>query len=278
MGYAKCKWNEDNVAGNGGKVVTNIGHEPYIKECFDLLENLSQKPSELNSGLHKFNVSYVLSSNLPTSFKCKFGSIKYKIEVKIDRPWKLKSTFKFPFTIISPQNLNRAGNHLRNPTKDEVSKYFKMDFTTDPLLVSASIPFSGYVPGQTINIEVDVKNQSMTHVKGVKVSLKKIVILNSTKPKRKTKVLILSEAKVLTESIAVQTVKNFKEKLIVPSLPPNISNCDLIKVSYELRVKAKTSGFNRSPKIKLPIVIGTSPLIGLPNSPSCVISRNIFGF
>lgn len=269
MGYSKCKWNEEKGSGNGGSVVTNRGYESYIKEDFDLLENFDDKSVEMKSGQHTFKVSYALSSNLPTSFKCKYGSIKYKVCVTISRPWKLKSCYEFPFTIIRPTNLNSENSSLRTSIKKELSKNFKLDFTSDPLFLSAEIPFSGYVPGQSISVNVNVNNQSGTHVKEVKISLKKIVLLNSSKPKRKTKQLVLAEAKVSSDSIAVQTAQSFDKKLVVPSLPPNITNCDVIQVSYELRVKAKTSGFNRSPKLKLPITIGTSPLLGLPNSPSC---------
>jgi hypothetical protein len=271
-GFAKCKWNEEKGTANAGNVVTNRGHVTYIKESSNLMENSDGNQTELKAGQHKFKVSYVLSSNLPTSFNCKYGSIKYKITVTVDRPWKLKSTFEFPFTIIRPLNLNREGNFLRNPVKDEIFKKFKLDFTTDPLSMSASIPFAAYVPGQPINIQVHVKNQSNTHVKAIKISLKKIVSLNSTAPKRRTKQLTLTEANISTDSVAVQTEKTFIETLTVPSLPPNISNCDIIQVSYELKIKARTTGFSRSPKLRLPITIGSSPLIW-PNSPTCRISR-----
>lgn len=254
--------------------MTNRGHITYMKENFDLLERFEGNMKEFEAGEHKFRISYVLSSNLPTSFNCKYGAIKYKICVTVSRPWKMKSVLDFPFTIISPLNLNREGNYLRNPLSDQISKTFKMNFTTDPLRLSASIPFGGYVPGQPINIQIDVKNQSNTHVKEIQISLKKIVQLTSLIPKRKTKVLALSEAKISTASVAVQTEKIFKENLIVPSLPPNISNCDVIQISYELRIKARTSGLSRNLKMSLPITIGTAPLIW-PNSPSIRISREL---
>jgi Arrestin (or S-antigen), C-terminal domain/Arrestin (or S-antigen), N-terminal domain len=274
LGYAKCKWNEEKGTTNAGNVVTNRGYESYIKENFDLLKNFDEKHVELAAGQHKYKISYAFSSLLPTSFKCSYGSIKYKICVTVDRPWKLRSNYEFPFTIIRPLNLNSQSS-LKTPMKEELFKKFRMDFTSDPLLMSVSIPFQGYVPGQTITCQVNVENKSQTHVKEVKISLKKIVILNSTKPTRKTKHLVIAEAKVSTDAVGVQKTQIFEKKLVVPSLPPNILNSDVIQVSYELRAKAKTSGFSRSPKLKLPITIGTSPLVGIPNSPSC---RNLREF
>lgn len=247
-----------------------------------MLGDYDENQIELKPGLHKFDVSYALSSHLPTSFKCKNGSIKYKIRINIDRPWKLDITYDFPFQVISPLNLNSESITLRNPSKDELSKNFKMDFTSEPLYMSAAIPFSGYVPGQTVDVLVQVNNQSKTHVKEIKVYLKKIILLNSQKPKKKTKVLTESVAKVITDSVPVLSIQTFEEKLVIPSLPPNIKNCEVIQVFYELRVKAKTSGLSRSPKLKLPITIGTVPLEfradgcdDVPQSPICGNLRKI---
>lgn len=280
LGYAKCKWTEEK--GGGQRIDTNRAREIYFNESSCLLGDYDENQIELKPGLHKFDVSYALSSHLPTSFKCKNGSIKYKIRINIDRPWKLDLTYDFPFQVIHPLNLNTESITLRTPSKDELSKNFKMDFTSEPLYMSAAIPFSGYVPGQTVDVLVQVNNQSKTHVKEIKVYLKKIILLNSQKPKKKTKVLTESVAKVITDSVPVLSIQTFEEKLVIPSLPPNIKNCEVIQVFYELRVKAKTSGLSRSPKLKLPITIGTVPLEcradgcdDVPQSPICGNLRKI---
>lgn len=258
MGYAKCKWTEEKDGGQ--RVDFNRGGEIYFNESSCLLGEFDENQVELKPGLHKFDVSYALSSHLPTSFKCKYGSIKYKIRIKIDRPWKLDSTYDFPFQVVRPLNLNTESISLRTPLKDELSKTFKMDFTSEPLYMMAAIPMSGYVAGQTVDVLIQVNNQSKTHVKEIKVYLKKIVLLNSQKPRKKTKVLTESIAKITTDAVPILSIQTFEEKLIIPSTPPNIMNCEVIQVFYELRVKAKTSGLNRSPKLKLPITIGTVPL------------------
>jgi Arrestin (or S-antigen), C-terminal domain len=188
----------------------------------------------------------------------------------------MDSSYEFPFTVIRPLNLNNEPRTIRHPQSQELTKTFMLDFTSEPLHMSASIPFSGYVPGQTINLEINVNNQSKTHVKEIKVSLKKIVILNSLKPKRRTKVLVIPEGKVFTDPVPILTTQNFEKQIVVPSLPPNISNCDIIKVRYELRVKAMTSGFSRSPKLKLPITVGSIPLMSRGESiPPSSSSHNL---
>jgi hypothetical protein len=277
-GYAKCQWYEEKGAGSTIRADSNRAREDFINKTFTFLEpSESESLIDLEAGDNKFNLSYSLSENLPTSFKSKNGSIKYKILVLVEKPRKSDSTFEFPFTVIRPLNLNNPEYfYVRSSAKEELSKNFKMDFTSEPLYMSAFIPFRGYVPGQTINIKINVNNQSKTHVKEIKISFKKIVVFNSAKPKKKTKILVLSEAKVSTDAIPILSMESFDEKLVVPSLPPNITNCDVIQVSYELRVKAMTSGLSRSPKLKIPITIGTVPLEGIRPSPSCSLREYFF--
>ncbi|CRK98592.1 CLUMA_CG012462, isoform A [Clunio marinus] len=267
-GYAKCKWYEERGVSPNVYIDVLRGRESYVDETFCLLSDSDGKQVELTTGEHNFDASYDLPSNIPTSFWCRNGQIKYKVRIVVDRSWKMNSNYDFPFTVIQPLNLNSEGLSLRHPIKEEKAKNFMLDFTSEKLYMSASIPFSGYVPGQSINVFLEVNNQSKTHVKEVKISLKKIVLMNSRKPKRNTKELVFSEGKVLTDSIPAQTSRSFERRIIVPSLPPNITNCETIKVLYQLRIKAMTSGFNRCPKIKIPITIGTVPFSNILASPS----------
>lgn len=263
VGYAKCRWEEDDGAGSSHYFRTLRGREEFINQTFCLFGELEGE--QLTAGEHKFNVSYALDSNLPTSLKCKNGAIKYKVRVVVERKSSLarksSSTFEFPFTVIKPLNLNDVRPLLTRPVKEELTKKFKMDFGSEPLFMKASVPFSGYVPGQVIDVSVLVNNQSKTNVSEMKVSLKKIVVLNSNKGKhRRTMFLTESAVKVSTEPVPVATMRDFDLKLEVPSLSPNIENCEIINVQYVVRIKAKTSGFNRSPRIDLPVTIGTVPL------------------
>lgn len=260
LGYAKCKWVEDSGVGNSHYIENNYAKDSFINQNFSLIEEVAGQTTELPAGDHNFEIAYALSPHLSTSFKCKNGSIKYKVLVTVDRPWKRKAKFEFPFTVIRPLNLNSEGDFIKNPMKEELSKNFKLDFTSEPLYISASIPYGGYVPGQSIIVKIEANNQSKTNVKEIIISLKKIVHLTCRKPKRKSKELIITVAKISSEAVPVLTMKHLEKRLVIPSLPPNITNCDVIQVQYELRVKAKTGGLSRSPKLKIPITIGTAPL------------------
>ncbi|CRK98593.1 CLUMA_CG012208, isoform A [Clunio marinus] len=261
-GYVKCIWDTGTSLYNG--------YESYIDEYYRLLNNKNEGNAELAKGIHKFDIVCNLPSNLPTSFFCEGGgAIKYKMIIKVVGYRRIKLNARIPIRVIRPLNLNVEALHLRSTLKEELSKKFKFDFTSEPLYMSASIPFSAYVPGQTINIRIIVNNQSKTDVKELNISLAKLILLTCKKPKDSTE-LKCSEVKLTTSGVPALTVQHFEKEIVVPPLPPSISNCELLKVHYQVRVKAITSGLNRWPVLILPITIGTIPFedsenpLGLP--------------
>lgn len=83
----------------------------------------------------------------------------------------------------------------------------------------------------------------------------------SQTPKVQEKKLVENEVKeVIFQQIQPKQKRDFLRKISVPPLPPNIENCEIIKISYQLRIKAKTIGWNKSPKLKFPVIIGTIPI------------------
>lgn len=65
---------------------------------------------------------------------------------------------------------------------------------------------------------------------------------------------------VIFQEIPPKQRRDFLRCITVPPIPPNIDNCEIIRVAYQLKVKAKTIGWNKSPKLKFPITIGTIPI------------------
>lgn len=65
---------------------------------------------------------------------------------------------------------------------------------------------------------------------------------------------------IIYHEIPPKTNRDFLRAISIPPVPPNIENCEIINVTYELRIKAKTIGWNKSPVLKIPIKIGTIPI------------------
>lgn len=179
----------------------------------------------------------------------------------MERPWKFDIKFCFAFTVIKVLDLNYESPALRTPLKTETTKTFFFGLGSKPLFVSAEIPLSGFVAGQSVPISVKINNESNVDVEEIKASLKKYIHYNSQTPRRRTRERIESAAEVRLGGVPGKSKGNFEAQLIIPSVPPtNIAFCRVIQVSYEIHVVAKVGGIHRSPLLRLPITIGTVPL------------------
>lgn len=229
---------------------------------------------EIEAGFYQFNFQAILPPLLPTSFEAKHGSIRYLINVVIDRPWKFDLTYKVAFTVLKQLDLNYENPALKVPTKMEVFKTFYCGFCkTAPLYIAASIPMSGYVAGQLVNVSIEINNESSIDVEDIKVTLKKFIFYNSQTPSKKTKEEVLTEAEIRSGGVLKRNKGKFDQKLLIPPVPPsNMNYCRILNVSYEVHVTAKIAGIHKNPVIRLPITIGTVPLnVPAPQNPQFAI-------
>lgn len=180
----------------------------------------------------------------------------------LDRPWKFDLSFKLPFTVIKHEDLNALSSALKVPFKTEVSKsFYCCCFKSKPLLMKVSLPFSGYVPGQSVQVSVELNNQSNVDVEGVKLALEKTITYTSQSPRSKIKIEHGTVKEVFGVGVLNESTGQVAINLVVPPIPPtNISSCKVLKVAYELKVLAKVSGAHRNPFVTIPITIGTIPL------------------
>lgn len=65
--------------------------------------------------------------------------------------------------------------------------------------------------------------------------------------------------------VAARNKGMFDYQLVIPPVPPTNLTCRVITVSYALHVTGKVSGLHRSPIVRIPITIGTVPLVSYQN-------------
>lgn len=183
------------------------------------------------------------------------------------RPFKFDLTYKVAFTVIKQLDLNNENPSLRLPLKMEAMKTFCCTFCrTRPIFLVASIPMGGFVPGQAITVSVEVNNESRVDIEDVKVSLKKIIRYSAQAPSAMTKEEVINEVEIHSGGIKRRSKENFKQYLFIPAVPPtNTNSCRVLNVSYEVRAKCIVSGSSQGPTVRLPIIIGTVPIIPLQN-------------
>lgn len=129
------------------------------------------------------------------------------------------------------------------------------------MLIRASIPQSGYVPGQTIVISAEISNQSSIKVEEVKFGIRKIVHYHSQSPYTKTLEEIVDVCEQRVSGRDGKALGQLKQDLVIPAVPPTIATLSrVINLYYEVKVEVKVRGAHLNPIIRLPITIGTYPL------------------
>lgn len=148
------------------------------------------------------------------------------------------------------------------PTQMEVSTSFWCGpCTSGQLSIVASIPQSGYVPGQNIAITAVVTNLSHIPVDYMRFSLRKVVLYKSQIPSSKTKLELDVVQERRTGSVRKKDQRSFEVHIAIPPIPPtNLNLCKVIEIAYEVKVEAKVSGPHASPFVLIPVTIGTVPL------------------
>ena len=130
-----------------------------------------------------------------------------------------------------------------------------------PLVIYLQLPVSGYVPGQIINLILDVDNQSDEEMEHFTVKLMKHIIYYTHKDSPHS---CFEEFSLVSETIpgcSVSESKTLRANLEIPPIPPTDRRASSIcNIRYFLRVKGPTGGCRNDVIIDLPITIGSIPI------------------
>ncbi|XP_069695342.1 arrestin domain-containing protein 17-like [Periplaneta americana] len=265
-GEANVEWTETESRKNSDgtteeHTVYFQGNEKYFESKYYLLGGRGDQ-IVLAEGEHCYPFTTTLPPKLPSSFEGEFGHIRYTVKVVINRPWKFDHEIKSAFTVISPVDLN-THETAKNPIKQEVEKRFCcFCCESGPLTMVLSLPVSGYVPGQDIPITLEIDNASDVGVLDVKCKLKKLITFIATSPYGSSREEEITLEEVTFPAVPPNNSKTATENMKIPPLPPSdLDNCDIIDLSYYLKVVAEVSRCHSDLKTSTPIVLGTVPLI-----------------
>lgn len=185
-GAAYCHWTEEvqESVGTGDnrrqETRTEIyeGKDVYLDQRTYLFGAKGASPTELLPGTHRYEFECQLPPMIPASFEASHGHIRYHVEAVLDLPWRFDKEFKLQFHIMRNDDLNEYPE-LAIPCKMEEFKHFCCLFCrSDPLFMTVSVPCSGYVPGQTVKVNVNFDNKSSIEVQRTKINLKRIIRFN----------------------------------------------------------------------------------------------------
>lgn len=132
--------------------------------------------------------------------------------------------------------------------------------SSGPLSLTASVPQTGYVPGESIIIQAQVVNLSSTDVDYMRFELRQMIVYHSQTPSHNTKEKRRSIVVKRSAGAKPNNEERYEISLPIPSLPPtSVNGCRIIFISYDIRIEAEVS-MNNNPSVEIPIIIGNVPL------------------
>lgn len=185
-GAAKCHWTETKRetqgTGENRRTVTRTisfdGKEVYLNTRTYLFGYKSADAVEVTSGTHRYDFECLLPPQLPASFEASHGSIRYHVEAVLDVPWSFDKEFELQFTVARNDDLNFQP-YLKIPSQSEKIKRFCCLFCeSEPLILTVTLPCTGYSPGQNIPVTIVYNNKSNVTITATRINLKRTIEYN----------------------------------------------------------------------------------------------------
>ncbi|KRK03092.1 uncharacterized protein Dyak_GE25772, isoform B [Drosophila yakuba] len=270
-GFAETHWTESKTDSNNKSTSESYnGFEKYLSSKVYLLGSESSPgmaiEMSMEPGTRSYNFACQIPINCPSSFEGTHGRIRYMVDVNIIQPWKYDSVFTRPFTVIQVMDINTYNSVSQVPVQAKTEKTFGVwPFKSDPLTLELNLPQTGFVPGQTVPVNVLVGNESKIRVYEVKVSLSMMItyysdLSSGSNCERK------SVTKLKADGVLRNSRKAYDFQLLIPSTPPSCFHlCRIIKIGYQIEVVAKVKGMHINGTLILPVTI-----CGVPISPPMV--------
>lgn len=140
-GFGVCRFKDFNAKSFFAKEIEYSGNEQFITASCYLFRH--DRPQLFKPDVYSYNFWYLLPENLPSSLNGKNGKIRYYVEAMLKSQYEYEFFLKCPFTIIRFENLSDRIDLMEPKFEESVTSLCCFSWKTKPLILSASIPFSG---------------------------------------------------------------------------------------------------------------------------------------
>lgn len=205
---------------------------------------------------------------LVSSYKGKFGSVRYYVRAELQRHSQQALQCEKEFEVEEPLDVNQAD--LLAPAAASKQKKVTCMFIPDgQVSITARIDRKGFCEGEDISINAKFENTCSRIV----VPKAAIIAKHSYAVDGRTKVLRQKLSAVRGNHIISGMCDMWQGKTIrVPKLKPTLIGCDIIKVDYALMIYLHIPGSEKL-VLELPLVIGTVPFSGVGSRTSSMSSQ-----
>lgn len=247
-------------------------NEEYIDDHILVFPQDGIRPKKavtVPAGNSEYPFQFHLPTKIPNSFEGAHGFVRYEIFVNADQKEKDDLKTKKVFTVFGVHDLNKDKS-VKLAEQTITSTHTVGLLRKKPVELQACWDKGGYVPGENVQVELNVNNESSNQVSKIKLALNQVCqfygdvptygkLANTAPPNRAMK----EHKAVATQSKDnVQMKKSssgtWQGKLQIPSLPPSdLPHCDIINLEYKVIVSVKCGSKNL--EFNFPVRIGTVP-------------------
>jgi hypothetical protein len=271
-GEAKTNWSEERHRGTNNSTsdhrdnstatdtIHYRGLDVYLDSTTYLFGQANALAKSIQPGVHQYNFAVALPEALPSSIKCKNGSIEYYIEAVLDVPWFFDKKFKMPFTVERFDNLSLQHEYQLPVAVEDVKTFCCLLCASPPLMTNVEIPRSGYAKGESIPVKICYVNKSSIQVQRTGVKLMRKISYKADWPHHKIKKSSEVVAETFVDGVSGKRSVDLSTKL---NIPLNISNSNekfsrIIQISYAVVIEGVVSGCRRNTQLEIPITIGST--------------------
>ncbi|PVD20238.1 hypothetical protein C0Q70_20734 [Pomacea canaliculata] len=214
------------------------------------------------AGCHSLEFEITIPDTLPGSFEGRYGFVRHWLDCVVDRPGAAELRTSRALSVICDSDLNRHPAVMKSVRHHEHVVLCCGCFRPDQYDVSCQLPYTGYVPGETIFPDVRVRNFTRTTI----LLTVRLVMVTTYRAKNRVKVtknVVVEEQKDVLRT----EVTRWEPALQVPALPPTgLGGCHVIDVRYFLQVDVSSRGWGwQGVAFQDEIKIGTIPLRHVAN-------------
>ncbi|CAJ1061302.1 thioredoxin-interacting protein-like [Xyrichtys novacula] len=208
------------------------------------------------------------AGRLVSSYKGKFGYVRYYVRALLDRPSQNALQCEHEFEVEEPLDINIPD--LLAPSAASAQKKVTCMFIPDgQVSISAQIDRKGFCEGEEISINAKFENTCSRIV----VPKAAIIAKHTYTVGGRTKELCQKLCAVRGNHIISGMCDMWQSKTIrVPKLKPTLRGCDIIRVDYTLRIYLHVPGSEKL-AVELPLVVGTVPFSGVGSRTSSMSSQ-----
>jgi hypothetical protein len=153
------------------------GKDIYILTKIYLFGGEDAPAIEMASGTYRYDFMQLLPNDIPASFDLKYkNNIRYRLEACLDIPWAFDKRFKLEFIVHCNYDLNMFPE-LKKPVQVEEVKDFCCFCCSQHLVMTLSVPQTGYTPGENIPFIINFNNKSRYKIKRTKIYLTRVIRL-----------------------------------------------------------------------------------------------------